>query len=363
MSGGIEENEKNNSWKLLHRIFHEEMFKPMYNPGVRQLNEDDIDKIYQYNCDIAYEMFKTQNQKLSFTYDELSKLLPEYNSEEYVKKSHGLFSYMRYNNGAVEFIHNHVRDFFLCEKILRTMSEWYENDYSADKIALGSGTLLKYYYFERQTRAFIKEALKDNYKTITAKCTPEHLPSIFDLFHNAGGVLNYNYFNEHIDFINLSQVIIDNISCVYLNIYLNITTDYITWFNASNINTYVLSMMKNNLERADFCALYLYGVNLNWAHLVKANLRRAVLLSAQLKNADLREADLREADLEFADLREADLKFADLRKTNLKFVDLRDADLRETNLREAIVLHTKYNKYTMFPKDFTPKKIKWFYVE
>lgn len=103
---------------------------------------------------------------------------------------------MRYNNGAVEFVHNHVRDFFLCEKILRTMSKWYENDYTGEKIACELCNLLKYCFFEKQTKVFVQEALKSNYKIITDKCTSKHLPSIFDLFHNAGGMVKYSYFDE-----------------------------------------------------------------------------------------------------------------------------------------------------------------------
>lgn len=102
---------------------------------------------------------------------------------------------------------------------IRTMLEWYENNYSAKKIALELGNLLKHHYFEKQTKVFIKEALKNNYKPITNRCSPEHLPSIFDLFHNAGGMLTYNYFDEvnkqfDVCIKTLSKRVLDNASYI-----------------------------------------------------------------------------------------------------------------------------------------------------
>lgn len=330
MSGGIKQEEKNNSWKLLHRIFYKEMFKPQYNPNiynVRQLNEEELDKIYQYNCDIAYEMFKTQNKKLSFTYDELSNLLPNYNSEEYVKKSHGLFSYMRYNNGAVEFVHNHVRDFFLCEKILRTMLNWYEKNYNAKEIALELGNLLKYYYFEKQTKVFIKEALKNNYKTIINRCTPEHLPSIFDLFHNAGGMLTYNYFDEinkqfDVCITTLSKRVLDNASYIYKTIYFDDEILCINWFSVPIENIDIISMMSNNLDCANLNGAHLNGVNLKGAHLSGAHLSGTHLNNANLESANLMNADIIGSNLNGANLTKANLTNVDLTLANIKSAKL-----------------------------------------
>lgn len=363
MSGGINEDEKLNSWKLLHRIFYVEMFKPMYNPGVRNLSEKDIDKIYQYNCEIANEMFKTQNQKLSFTYNELEDLLPKYKSDEYVKKSHGLFSYMRYNNGAVEFVHNHIRDFFLCEKVLRTMLEWYENDFSAPKIALELCDLLKYSLFEEQVKLFIKEAFesKKKYNTIHNKCTLEHLPNIFDLFYDAGGIVNYNYFNavqhqSNASFEDLSSYTIGNASYIYKIIYLNKNVEYINWFSKRVMNSNVVSMMSLNLHKAN-----LYQANLSEANLQNADLTEANLSEANLRIAKLTRAKLSGANLSKADMRMADLTKANLSEANLFMTDLRNVNLKHLNIGKAKARKTKYNNNTKFSKEITPQEPEWFY--
>ena len=368
MSGGIEEDEKDNSRKLLHRIFYEEMFKPMYSPSVRNLSKKDIDKIYQYNCDIAHEMFKTQNKKLSFTYDELEYLLPEYSHEEYVKKSHGLFSYMRYNNGAVEFVHNHIRDFFLCEKVLRKMLEWYENDYSAEKIALELCNLLKFSSFEEQVKLFINEAFKskNKYKTIQNKCTPNHLSNIFDLFHDAGGMVNYNYFDEvknqknqsEICFTLLSSHTIENASYIYKDIYLNKNIEYINWFSKRVTNSNIICMMSLNLHKAN-----LYNADLKGANLSGADLSDANLIKADLYRANLNGANLRRANLSGADLRMADLIQTNLSDSYLGEADLREVDLRHLNICKAKALKTKYNDQTKFSNGLTIQEPEWIYLE
>ncbi len=397
ISGGIEENEKDNSWKLLHRIFYEEMFKPKYNPSVRPLREYDIDKIYQYNCDIAYEMFKTQNRKLSFTYDELEDLLPEYSHEEYVKKSHGLFSYMRYNNGAVEFVHNNVRDFLLCEKILITICKWYKNDYSSEKIAIELCNLLKYHTFEKQVSIFISEALENDYNIISDKCTPAHLHNFFDLLHNAGGMISYDYFKEAennttVSFYDLSKNVIGNASYIYKTIYLNKKTSNIKWFSTVK-NTAIIDMMKDNLMYASLSNVQLVGkslrnLNLKGIHLDYANLSNADLSGANLSDADLSNANLSGANLSGADLSNANLSKAKLIYTNLSNANLSgailngaylhrvgliNADLRnaylfdthisETNIFASIHDCTRYNKKTTFPNDFNPCRIYWIYME
>lgn len=355
MSGGINENEKNNSWKLMHRLFHEEMFTPSYTSSNRNLNNDYIEKIYQYNCEIAYKMFKSKNRKLSFLYQELSKILPEGEISDYIKKSHGVFSYMRNNKGAVEFVHNHVRDFFLCEKVLRTMSVWYdEHNYDGKKIAEELSELLKYDVFNNQVKIFISEALSSDcntYETIKDECTLEHLPSVFNVFYNSGGMPVYNYLNEvetvetkenlisfydDLSYYNLSKNVINNSSYIYEIIYMSKSNGNINWFSQYFINSKLIEMMSDNLELANLCNAKLENMNLRGA-----NLRGSNLSNAKLRRANLSKADLRDAVLDNADLRGAILC---------------GADLCGSQMQKAKFLNTKYNKKTQFPNGFKAKE-------
>lgn len=364
MSGDIKEDEKNNSWKLMHRIFHEELFNPLYTQNTRNLSQDDIENIYQYNCNIAYEMYKTQNVKSSFTYKELKIIQPNSDIADYIKKSHGLFSYMRNNDGAIEFVHNHVRDFFLCEKILREISEWYDTNLDSKSITLNLSKMLHYYSLNEQTKFFIREAFLLHYDNIKENCTNEHLSSIFDLFHNSGGYFIYNYFEE----INTSSInaksslsllsnVLGNASYIYKVIYLiNRKDKYINWFSVKITNTNVLTLMSENLEYADLSGQNLEGVdfrnaNLKGANLANSNLTNSILYNANLENTNLEcaiiknsnffkavlfKAKLKDANLSGSNLREAILSNADLSGANFTLTCLHGADLSKSNLNDTI---------------------------
>ncbi len=236
LSGDIKDEEKNNSWLLMHRLFHDDLFNPPYGFN-RCIDHDTANRIYQFNCDIAYEMFKTNNQKLFMTNDELEKILPNNNIKNIVKESHGLFSYMRkYNTGAIEFVHNHVRDYFLCEKVLREINIWYSDTFVNEyKVAMNLGELLRYGYFTEEVKLFIMEAIQYSmsihqnenlqqvakygiYKTILDQCYNRPLYQIFDWFYSSGGIITYDCSNAYA-YMKSSHYAINNSAYIYKIIY------------------------------------------------------------------------------------------------------------------------------------------------
>lgn len=251
LSGGIKEEEKENSWLLMHRLFHDELFNPPYGYD-RGIEEETAEIIYQFNCDIAYEMFKTKNQKLFMTTTELKALLPNNDIKDIVKKSHGLFSYMRKtSSGMVEFVHNHIRDYFLCEKILREINLWYTNEMlDGYQIALNLGRLLNYDYFTNEVKLFIKEAIQysnsircdsntqyDNYgiyEALLDRCDSIQLSYVFDWFYKSGGAVKYEFNNSNdCNYKSFSKIVVSNSSYVYRTIYkLKLKEDeYLHWFS------------------------------------------------------------------------------------------------------------------------------------
>lgn len=252
LSGGINEEEKENSWLLMHRLFHDDLFNPPYSYD-RCVDKRIAKVIYQVNCDIAYEMFKSKNQKLFMTTNELKQLLPESDVNNLIKKSHGLFSYMRKSlEGTVEFVHNHIRDYFLCEKILMEINNWY-SDQTLDGYQIASNLcdLLKYDYFTDEVKQFIGEAMqycdamrnKANvqydedyslYRTILDKCDVTPLSYVFDWFYKSGGAVKYAFTSSNgYDYKSFSKIVVDNSSCVYRNIYkLKLKKgEYLRWFS------------------------------------------------------------------------------------------------------------------------------------
>lgn len=358
LSGGIKEEEKNNSWLLMHRLFHDDLFNPPYGDN-RGINDKTADNIYQFNCDIAYEMFKTKNEKLFMTNEELNKILKNDNIEGVVEESHGLFSYMKKSTvDTVEFVHNHIREYFLCEKILREIDKWYSNEeIDGYQIALNLGEYLKYCYFTDEVISFIKEAIqysevmqhiKDNkniknhyiYKNIVDKCDSKPLSDIFDWFYKSGGIVQYDFksSNEY-SYGDISDIVISNAACIYKAIYeLKIKDrEYIHWIN-DKILEYatcpsIFEAMNDYLDKAYLKNAYLQSINL-----IEANLKYADLSDADLIGADLTSADLTGANLYGADLYGADLSGADL-----EFVQ---------NISDATFWETKYNNTTKFPDGF-----------
>ena len=358
LSGGIKENEKNNSWLLMHRLFHDELFNPLYSYN-RGIDNETVEKIYQFNCEIAFEMFKTQNQKLFITTDELKKLLPDDDIKDMIKKSHGLFSYMRKSDsGTIEFVHNHVRDYFLCEKVLREISKLYLNDnYDGYQIAIKLSELLMYDNFTDEVKLFIGEAFKSKeYKPLLKKCTEAPLSNIFDHYYKSGGIPEYNRsLSDVSDYNTLSKRVLTNLSYIYGLIYENKSPKgYVHWISEDMLKQYsrksIIEIIRNYLNDA-----YLSNVNLNDADLSGANLRKAFLVGATLSNVNFRGANLLKADLKKADLHDTDLFRANLRQADLCGANLKNVK----NISKAQFYETLYDENTIFPDEFIYKSPKF----
>ncbi len=379
LSGGIREEEKDNSWLLMRRLFHDDLFNPPYVYG-RGVDEKTAKVIYQFNCDIAYEMFKTKNSKLFMTSEELKKILPNDNVKDTVKESHGLFSYMKNsNNGAVEFVHNHIRDYFLCEKILIEIDKWYlEDDIKGYQIALRLGHLLRYDYFTKEVLMFIREAIsysysklisidpknkkRSIYKILLDKCYDEHLPAIFDWFYKCGGAINYDfncYPNQ--SYLEFSTHVINNSAYIYKTIYeykykySKRDGELLKWISDGLMDNFegnsIFEMFKKYLDNAYLYEAYLYKTNLRKAVLNGTNLERANLQEADLHSANLCNANLHHADMYKVNLQNAQINNAKLSNANLQEAYLCDANLTKTNLREADLYRANLRDANLYKAD------------
>lgn len=131
-----------NNWSLYNYIFFDSLSETEYNvmfPNPeRKYNHDIImirDVLYQISEEIAYEMYKKENQTFYLSDKELeiivekikqkNTILNKSNLQDIAKHCYALCCYWKANSerGVVEFLHNNIRDFFLAEKIYRTMNE------------------------------------------------------------------------------------------------------------------------------------------------------------------------------------------------------------------------------------------------
>lgn len=130
---------KNNKWVLYHAIFYEAIRYLPYNDSFKTkveasshrvfLDSKFAGKLYTNVGNIAYKMFSNIPQKRYYLKDqELGEVLSytkDDDEREAIKKCCVLCSYWKKDteNGALEFYHNNIRDFFMCEYIYRRFSE------------------------------------------------------------------------------------------------------------------------------------------------------------------------------------------------------------------------------------------------
>lgn len=388
LSGDIKEEEKENSWLLMHRLFHDELFNPPYGYD-RGIDNETAEIIYQFNCDIAYEMFKSQNTKMFITGEELKILLPNKDINQFIKNSHGLFSYMRKSDeGAVEFVHNHIRDYFLCEKILREINLWYlDPNINGYQIALRLGDLLMYASFNNEVKAFISEALKYSeiakinkrgkmYKTLLDKIKNQPLSNVFNWFYKSGGLIRYclDNFTWH-TYEKASYFAINNSTYIYKMIYgfrLN-GDDYIHWISDELLNTneeyfqgegicypsYNLfklmreHLSKSYLKKARLLKIDFSNADLSYSNLIELNSFGGDFRNSKLMGAELTSANLTGANLTGANLTGAKLTGVKLTGANLTDANLIDTDLTVISLTGANLIGTNLMNSTLYIADLT----------
>lgn len=380
----------NNSWALYHKIFYSAISETPYNEIYSRIKKKhSISKyketIYQINEEIAYEMYKnnSESESVFFLKDskvkEIVKRVAEKNcTDEDVKNlTEGSFALCCYwkndaKDGAIEFYHNNIRDFFVCEKIFREINKLYDSvssdELSDEEIQTFIDKFCELFLYGEladkvtefiglRTEFGIKNNNDDFPKAEQGK---KYLPQFFEAMLTNGGRMKCFYSN------NPFQEIINTLRCVaqvYNSVYrcyLNGNEKIHWWNSVDNVNRngmlrYVFKPVfgfygfiigcssdfsKVDLKNCDLSNAILLNHDLSNSNLSYTNLNNSVLHNAQLKNANLQRANLMNADLVEADLQSADLwganfRGADLRNANLRDVELINAKLQSADLRRA----------------------------
>ena len=400
----------NNSWALYHKIFYSAISETPYNEIYSRIKKKhSISKyketIYQINEEIAYEMYKnnSKSESVFFLKDskvkEIVRRVAEKNcTDEDVKNlTEGSFALCCYwkndaKDGAIEFYHNNIRDFFVCEKIFREINKLYDSvssdelsDEEIQKFIDKFCELFLYGGLADKVTEFIglrtEFGIKNNKNDFPkAEQAQKYLPHFFEVMLTNGGRMNCVNSN------NPFQAIINTLRCVaqvYRSVYrryLNENEKIHWWNSVDNVNRngmlrYVFkpvfgvevylvgcfsefcgvdlrncdlshiiftnsAFSNSNLSGSDLNNSVLYKVELIHAYLINANLQEAYLeeidlRGAYLKGTNLQKAYLQEADLRYANLQGANLQGANLQGANLQKADLQGADLRGADLENA----------------------------
>jgi len=367
-AGKINEDAKQNHWALYRQIFAKELSETEYNSifpdkfgththAIKKYSEE----IYRVSAEISYEMFKSENQKLSLNSDEISDIIKNMNFDnskvrEIVNHCYALCGYWKANKekGAVEFYHNNIRDFFMCEKIFFEMDKLYkkcENVSSGEMVeTMKTGIYNLFHYSEINSKVIkflylrIKYQEKDKWEDNFAKREQVHkyLPMIFQFIllgtitAESGTTLR----KAHKFMINTISNTIQIYRHAY-EYYINKDNPYINWSN----NSRALALWADYLIKQIFIKkpltidgkpIYTMGNgNFGCVSFKYADLRFAGFGGSLLKNAEFMNTILHSADFEGAILDNTGFKNADLSNASFKNCSLFDCDFPYANMRNC----------------------------
>lgn len=381
-----------NSWRLYHHLFYVELSETEYNKMFHDPNNNYMHNIAQYrdivyriNEEIAYRMYCSRNNKFYLTYRELSEIVEMLSDQDSVKRGsikkivqqcYALCTYWKESTeeGAVEFYHNNIRDFFLCEKIYREINEVYNNArigyiQHLDMIHILAQKfrgLFMYDSLDTMVCQFIYLRAKDNQANnrIEFSEIEKEEPVLAELFEYM--LIDGTQYCG-LKCKNLLQAIINILNCL-VQVYRHAYEPYLRqnetirwWSNAEIINKseilqyvfrYIFKSVpvllsendaltlasKGDFSKIDFQKTDLRNIGFQKAILTDANLTDTILSGCDFSNADLRKADLTNADIHYASLKDAKLEGCHLTGADLRGTDLPDGSCSENQDEQVLKL-------------------------
>lgn len=369
-ASGIGKEYLSNCWSLYWQIFSVHITETEYNRMFPNAGHDYAHDVVQYSEvlyriteEIAFEMYRNQNNKFYLTREEVDNIIERIDKDGHLhlseqtkvilQKCYALNSFWkeRSNDGAVEFYHNNIRDFFLCEKILRDTNQVYNllrmnkitREQAVETLIVLFSDLFQYDLINSIVNTFVmyRELFQvdkpDEFATIENK--ERLLPMLFERMITAnssdiqkqvyilGSIANIYRYAYH-SFLKNGELIKwwDNVNIANTS---QVLRDY---FQSIFLNTPVMDEEDNPItvaSNADFskiilCEKDLRNIGFYKSCLRNAQLRGSKLEGSSLENADLANADLRNADIHYSSLENAKLTDTDLRGSQLHGTELPD---------------------------------------
>lgn len=368
-----------NIWELYHQIFYDEvseteynkMFKPSDGNYAHRIVEH-RDIVYQISEEIAYRMYTTGNSRLFLRSSELFDIVREINEQNedsidmeqvemqmLAERCYGLCSYWKVGSqdGMIEFYHNNIRDFFLCEKIYRELNRVYDswcNKFEPTNLVNIFCGLFHFGPLETAVSRFLllrakhdRECHKSEFPILEISSW-HGLADLFETLLTDGTV--YNFENSK----NPIQHILNVLTCtaqIYRHCYEPFLYEeqMMKWWNSvSKINK---NGMLAQTFHTIFCQVPLTldgesmltmasrgnfsGIDLQSCDLRNIGFQNSDITNAQFQNAILVGCDFSHSNLRGSDFTNADIHYASLLGANLQDCILIGADLRGTDLPDG----------------------------
>ena len=373
VSKRIDESALNNIWELYHQIFYYELSETEYNKMFPNAERDYSHKIseyrdliYQITEEIAYYMYQSNNNKFYITSKELEVIVKKvidhngtYDGQiirQLTEKCHALCNYWKINSdyGVVEFYHNNIRDFFLCEKIFRELNLLYtsyqrDSELLSQKIRETFKMVFGFGCFETMVCKFLLLRASYDRKTgrqefpYSEKKQPS-LPNVFGFLLSDLSTMVFKGRNP----IQLIINVLSSIAQVYRHIYepyLDENEKIVWWNNVQSVNeNEVLHLLFHSIfsqvpvtldfdkaltmaSKSDF-----RGINLQHCDIKNIGFQESDLTGADFSNATMNGCDFTNSILVDAIFSNANMDYSCLKNANLtnsKFTgtQLQGADL------------------------------------
>lgn len=375
----IDVDSDQNIWEFYHQIFYNEVSETEYNKMFKAANGNYAhqiaahrDIVYQISEEIAYRMYTTGNSRLFLRSSELFDIVREINerNEDFIdmekvemqmlaERCYGLCSYWKADSqdGMIEFYHNNIRDFFLCEKIYRELNRIYnswKDSWSKRDINELVSVICRLFPFgplETAVSKFLlfrtkfgKKHHKREFPLLEAHLL-NCLPALFETLLTDGTV--YDLRNSK----NPIQQILNVLTCtaqVYRHCYEPFLDDgrKIKWWDS------VLNVNKNDMLAPAFHTIFCQvpvtfddgsmltmascgdfsGIELQSCDLRNIGFQNSIIKKANFQNAILAGCDFSNTILTGSDFTNADIHYASLLGADLQQCILTGADLRGTDL-------------------------------
>ena len=168
----IKEELRANSWVLYNYIFFHVLSDSEYDQIFKTADNDRnfshsvavcSEFIYKITEEIAFYFYSIRNERLYIRSDEVQKIIDELlkngrikeindltieKTKALLEQNYALCNYWKSagDAGAVEFYHNNIRDFFLCEKIYRELNKIYSlNHHTAEEKSIQIKELINFF--------------------------------------------------------------------------------------------------------------------------------------------------------------------------------------------------------------------------
>ncbi len=388
-----------NAWALYHEIFRNAIINTEYNENFEMMMVHPIryneQMVYDIVCDIAFRMFQNSSEERYYvTGQELDDIISKRNLsgdlQEWAKQCCVLCAYWKSgtNLGALEFYHNNIRDYFLCEYLYKRIEKCCSGktfDIDDDKFINTMCEVLSYgnisgttweqvFSFLYMRLSYERVHVEERMGTVIRVDTTTSIPRVFCNMTLVKKVLwEYKYETRNYQaikntlFNTLLLLRVWHEACLGEDdsslVRLWQDNDEKNNLNSIGIMREWSSIFKGEVKISDIECISvgsnceLEGVDLEKAQLEHVNfsnsyLSFSVYRYAHLKNAVFVCARLTNADFEGADLRNVDFSYADL--TGVNFAK---ANLEGAKFNGAIINNTKFDGVILKDNDFTGARI------